>query len=104
MPRKKNIKSSHGIVWNCNCRAYRVSCRGKSIKPFHGIVWSCGCGAQEGLPEDGDGARHLKVDVFAFGVTLWEMLTRQRPHHSMEGFEIQARPPRPRDTMPRGGP
>lgn len=59
---------------------------------------SCGtvsAGRQEGLPEDGDGARYLKVDVFAFGVTLWEMLTRQRPHHSMEGFEIQARPSRP---------
>ena len=49
--------------------------------------------SQEGLPDDGDGARYLKVDVFAFGVTLWEMLTRQRPHHNMEGFEIQALPP-----------
>lgn len=45
--------------------------------------------SQEGLPDDSDGVRHLKVDVFAFGVTLWEMLTRQRPHHNLEGFEIQ---------------
>lgn len=43
----------------------------------------------EGLAEDPE--RHLKIDVYSFGVTLWEMLTRQRPHADMHPFQLQVR-------------
>lgn len=47
----------------------------------------------EGLTEDPE--RHLKIDVYSFGVTLWEMLTRQRPHADMHPFQLQVRAPLP---------
>lgn len=36
--------------------------------------------------------RYLKVDVFSFGVTLWEILERKRPHKGMDPYQIQASP------------
>ena len=52
--------------------------------------WSL-CAAQmlENLPADP--RRHLKIDVYSFGVTLWEMLSRQRPHSDIHPFQLQAR-------------
>lgn len=43
----------------------------------------------ENLPADP--RRHLKIDVYSFGVTLWEMLSRQRPHSDIHPFQLQAR-------------
>ena len=31
----------------------------------------------------------LKADVYSFGVTLWEILSRKRPFDGMDHFEIQ---------------
>ncbi len=47
------------------------------------------CFAQllENLPADP--RRHLKIDVYSFGVTLWEMLSRQRPHSDIHPFQLQ---------------
>lgn len=44
------------------------------------------------MPEDVSGRRHLKIDVYAFGVTLWEMLMQQRPHGDLHAFQIQVQP------------
>jgi len=42
-------------------------------------------------PEDKEstGETMLKADVYSFGVTLWEILTRSRPFAGMGAFEIQ---------------
>lgn len=42
---------------------------------------------RQSSPEDEE--RILKADVYAFGVTLWEILERKRPFGGMDGFQIQ---------------
>lgn len=42
---------------------------------------------EHGWPIAGELA--LKADVYAYGVTLWELVTRRRPHAGMDAYQIQ---------------
>ena len=50
-------------------------------------IHACSVQLLENLPADP--RRHLKIDVYSFGVTLWEMLSRQRPHSDIHPFQLQ---------------
>lgn len=40
------------------------------------------------MASEGDERQLLAIDVYAFGVTLWEMIMRQRPHKNLDANRI----------------
>lgn len=39
--------------------------------------------------------RYLQMDVYSFGVTLWELMERKRPYRGMDPYQIQVPPGAP---------
>ncbi|KDD71782.1 hypothetical protein H632_c4410p0, partial [Helicosporidium sp. ATCC 50920] len=63
-----------------------------------GVIGTAAYGAPELMEEGAPGSAGaraaagtdaLKADVYSFGVLLWEMLARKRPHAGLDEFQIQ---------------